>query len=262
MTKPTAASVAHQIRLLGEQHGHSREQVPRAMVRAWASSYHGQAALALCLGAANWGVTGLAAADPAGEFWRGQKPRSGKHWLDGSSRAPWGGLGLPHYDSSSLARIYAHFGVPRGVQGGVWVGSGAPRLYEAVGRDLRWQAWALEVLESSEWGEWMLDDWARRYYQPAYERYVTRGEPPMTAPERHRTTREHTQAIGLAACWSRLANSGLAVARKVLGQGHERMLEAYIAGRPGSEARRRRQYAYARRVGVAVAEVAIPRVDE
>lgn len=256
----TSKEVAAELYHLSVRANYEHERIPVKTVRQWAGRYWGQAGLALAM-CANWGFRPSPSAkaplpeDPAGRDWLGTSRKSGKHWADGGSRFPWGGLGLPHYDSSSLARVYDHFGAPRGVS--VWAGTGKPKLYAEVGSNPKWRAWAEDLLSSPGWGEWMLDDWARRYYQPAFEEYVA----PLF--REYHPAEKDAEAIGLAVCWSRIANSGRGTAKAILGERDpEKMLAAYVAGRPSSEERRTRQFNYARRVGVLLADILLPEVAE
>ena len=128
--------------------------------------------LALFIGCANWGVdwegfTGKIPADPAGENWKGTAKRSGKHVMDGGSSYPWGGLAIPHLDSSALYRdCYERWGEPY---------SGAKEekldfntLIESHHK-VAYFKWADELLATPSFHEWVVEYWLGKFWAPSWE---------------------------------------------------------------------------------------------
>lgn len=208
---PLFSSCVKELGALGVRFSHKYEALPVSAcsllvnsgldVGAW-----GPGLLAFCM-TANWGVDwedeDPIPDDPAGLNWAGQPPRSGKHLIDGSTAAPYGGLGLVHLDSSGLVRdSFGEFGEPfRGAS------------QKRPNRDDYWHfnsildsehrkaflRWADSLVLTERFQFWLADYWIKKYWRPAYE---------WAKEVRDISTHEGLcEAIELAALNARISNS-------------------------------------------------------
>lgn len=99
--------------------------------------------------------------DPVNKDWRGRPARSGKHWTDYEH----GGLGIAHFDSSSLADIYEEWGWP-------FPEDGHPRYHSTImASEYRedWLEWASDRVAFAAFNAWLAECWMRKYWRPARE---------------------------------------------------------------------------------------------
>ena len=97
--------------------------------------------------------------DPAGDHWRGPAGS-----FEGKRLQDWqrGGLGIAHYDSGSLERIYELFGAPDITEyQQTW-------LYDRVLRDPAtreaWARWARALVERPDFLRWSITYWLEHYW--------------------------------------------------------------------------------------------------
>ncbi len=168
--------------------------------------------LALHIGVANWGIDwdGFkkdVPTDPVGIDWEGQRTRRGKHLLDGGSRFPWGGLGIPHLDSSGLYRdAYKEWGEP-------YLTASDDRfhfnkLIKSVYKG-EYFDWADKLLADENFLIWLCNYWLDKFWDPVW-RWVKN----ICASE-GRTLQFITADIERATVNSRVSNSVSGVAGKL-----------------------------------------------
>lgn len=225
---------------------HKNERLPGWWVRRcyWDGNRDTLGLVALLFGVANMGrelrpAERTVLHDPAGEGWAGQPARNGKHWLDGSSAAPYGGLGIAHFDRSrwdDLAELFGDPGFDRSLT--------FDQMKNADGRDWRhYLEWADEILL----GHNQLDNmvalvrlWLRHYWYDADEAH----EGTVEADFVNVRIRNSASGIGAKA-------AGKAVAHQI------RAYWEYKIGRSERAANRAmEQVAYSRRAWVALQHAA------
>lgn len=252
MTKTEAVDALLDV---GWASGHKYESIPWDMCRTLCTELDddegtGPGLLALFLGVANWGVKGwIASWDPAGKDWLGCPPKSGKHLLDGSKHYPYGGLGIPHLDSSSLSRVYDRWPLPKNVD---WHNVELDDFNAILRSPYRrqWLEWSTKVVESRDFQRWSVGYWLKRYWAPAVKGsqniVYSDGSPSLRGQE-----------VRLAAINARISNSVSGVGRRLrreMLQADRQILEYcdYKLRKrgPRAEARAKRQIGYAERVAV------------
>lgn len=199
----------------------------------------------LIIGVANQGAMddGDLPEDPAGEAWEGTRARSGKHWIDGGTKAPYGGLGICHLDSSGLYEdAYIRFGEP-------YAGALEEELHfnALLGSKHRsaYLKWADNLLESREFHHWLVRLWLKEFWSPVWEWTGTLGL-------------DRVERVRLAAVNARIANSVKGVAKGIRKSGekdYRKHIERYVDYKMDkrgerSAARAQRQADQALRVGV------------
>ena len=146
------------------------EQVPYQMVREMIIEEN-ISLLALWIGTANWGVSGVpdGLEDPAGLDWKGPPPKKGKRPRDYKK----GGIGIAHFDGSRLHDTYSEFGLPAGLaHNDLYNADGTPvsfdelRRGDASRRD-KWRVWAKSLAERDDFVVWCTDKWHEEYWEPA-----------------------------------------------------------------------------------------------
>lgn len=222
--------------------GHADEVLPWGFIRRIVHDSHpdhrddNHGLLALLLGVANMGVLlpserrGVLP-DPAGDGWRGRPPRSGKHWLDGTSNYPYGGIGIAHFDRSRWKDFEARWG---------WLGFDYRLSFDQALDDEKARRamleWSDRVLGDLENHVEFVRIWIARYWRPA-----------MMA---------HPGDYATAAVNARIRNSASAVGAAAAGKSMGRQIRDYVDyKRTRSESaaeRAAKQARYAQRVGVIV----------
>lgn len=188
--------------------------------------------------------------------WNGPAHKSGKHWYDGGSKQPYGGLGICHLDSGGLLDAYERWGYP-GEADGVTnarelylTGDGRPRAFDVLrgagtgdpqgrgqaGRTWRrWLAWADRLLALPEFHVWLVAYWLQNFWVSSW----AKGD------------------VAKACMLTRVANSASSWARKWADLSADEIERRYIEAKRearGEDAAKRtkRQAAYARRAAVAI----------
>ena len=150
---------------VGSSAHHEFERIPVELTtRIVLSGRSAAGLLGLFVGCANWGVVfgdTKPPPDPADLDWKGQHRKGGKHLLDGGSKAthdgkptsrPYGGMGIPHIDSSFLRRdTYGKWGRPPGIP--------ADRQWRQS-----WLDWATPLLDKREFHDWAIRFWLGKYW--------------------------------------------------------------------------------------------------
>lgn len=228
---------------IADKAGHEAERLPWGfLVNCWWDGGDDTRGLvALLLGVANWGVelppsqAASHLADPAGENWGGQRARSGKHMLDGSSKYPYGGIGIAHFDRSKWDDLEARFG-PIGIPSGT--------SFDQALKDSRWRRHLLQwsdalFAEGLPAQVFLAELWVKDYWRPALA--------------------AHPGDYGLAAINARIRNSASGIGAGAAGNSEADQVKAYYAykmQRSKSAAdRAMEQVNYARRVGVVFEQV-------
>jgi len=165
---------------------HEYERVPLDLVsRVISAGRRETGILGLFVGAANWGVSFPATfdhvpPDPAGADWNGPRRRSGKHLNDGGSLAlhydrPYGGLGIPHIDSSFLRRdTYAKWARPPGIPSSVLDKASFDQVLDRDQGKYReaWLEWSTPLLKNKEFHQWSVSIWLDKYWEPASKTFT------------------------------------------------------------------------------------------
>lgn len=160
---------------------HEYERIPLGLVsRIVVTGRYEAGLLGLFVGAANWGVSfpetfEHVPEDPAGVDWKGPRRRSGKHLNDGGRGAlyhgrPYGGLGIPHIDSSFLRRdTYRQWQKPMGIPDSLLDDASFDQLLNRSGGKYKeeWLDWATPLLEKKEFHQWAIKTWLDKYWGPA-----------------------------------------------------------------------------------------------
>jgi hypothetical protein len=235
MNDRAAELVRHAVEACADQ-GHEWERLHWWWYRACIQDAgdDGRGIVALVCGVANMGVLipphwrGVVP-DPAGEDWAGRPARSGKHWPDGGTRYPYGGVGIAHFDRTRWDDLEKIAGEPCPV--GREVSYDQALQSSKRGAMLRWVD---AVLGAEDAHVQLAELWLRDYWRPA--------------------SAAHPGDFGLAAVNARIRNSasgiGASAAGKPLAEQVARY-RAYKLGRSQSAAdRAMRQVAYAKRAGV------------
>ena len=175
--------------------------------------------------------------DPAEEDWAGQPARNGKHFLDGSSAYPYGGLGCAHFDRSrwdDLADLFGDPGFDRSLS--------FDQMRNAGGKDWRkYLVWADEILLGDVANHVELVRlWLRRYW--------------YAADEAHEGTTE-ADFVNV-----RIRNSASGIGAKAAGKAVAEQIEDYwrykLKRSERAAERAMEQVAYARRAWVALQQAA------
>jgi len=202
---------------VGRRANYENERIPISLLREAVETGNAWM-LGLWIATANWGVDWEGTTpppDPAGRDWRGVGVGSGKHQLDGTTRRPRGGLGLPHWDSDHLVAAMEHFDAPL-----------TPgRLYDdyvdSSDREV-FLAWGDALVPTSDFQRWSTERWKSEKWSPG-----------------RRASGDDRTAIVNARIRNSLSGTGRRVERMPI----EQQLAAYDDG--GS--RRARQIRYIRR---------------
>ena len=192
----------------GKLQHHEYEQIP--WVLAWTSAASDPGLLALFVGCANWGVNWegrnpryATPTDPAGNDWKGPRRGSGKHLNDGGGGAvkhgrPYGGLCIPHADSSFLRRAYAQWGAPPGIPTELLESASFDQILDRESGRYRdaFLEWSTPLLNRKDFILWTVKTWKERYWNPA---------------------RETNDDLATAVLNSRIRNSASGVGRRLAG---------------------------------------------
>lgn len=194
----TTTSLINELLQVGADARHEYEQIPMDLItRIVVAGRREAGLLGLFVGCANWGATFPAEMrtppDPAGLSWKGQHRKGGKHLLDGGSKAtydgnpdsrPYGGLGIPHIDSSFLRRdTYGKWGRPAGVPRSKLDDYSFDQILDRDDREWRqaWLEWATPLLDNPEFHHWSVNHWLDKYWGPASDTFVTLREVAVNA---------------------------------------------------------------------------------
>jgi len=149
------------------------EQIPYSMVRQMILEEN-ISLLALWIGTANWGVSGVPSGleDPAALAWKGPEVGKGKRPRDYKK----GGLGISHFDDARLNDVYEKYGFPQGLTKQDLFKDGEPIVFDRL-RNFRdtsekrrwqlWEKWAKNLVEQAEFVEWSMEKWDELYWQTA-----------------------------------------------------------------------------------------------
>lgn len=149
-----------------EAQGNVNEQLSLDLVVDCADEgTYGLGLLAMCIGVANMGVQGLAGkvTDPAREHrgaWVGSPAGGGKHFNSYES----GGLGIGHFISVNLERIYQEWGAPANIPEEV-LASGYAGVNASTYQN-KWRAWAWALTQREEFRIWSAEFWIEHYWVP------------------------------------------------------------------------------------------------
>lgn len=272
---PTTRQMILRCLAVGEDAGHHEERLPWSLIQDLCryglddakndpddKPGDGIGVLCLLVPIANWGVkpaptrAGLGpdgdvvspVGDPAGDYWRGRPPRSGKHFSDGGKMAPYGGLGIAHLDSGALEDVYERWGWP--THKGSLMVDDRPIAFDTLRRRndstwARWLEWASDLVTSPEFAVWSalywLDEFWRKPWSAAWESF---------APD-------VTKAAASAATVARFKNSAKYAADRYLGQPADVVAKAYLDYKQrtrGDKAvkRTKRQLSYVERLPILV----------
>jgi hypothetical protein len=175
---------------IGESAHHEYERIPvHLTTRIIIAGRLESGLLGLFVGCANWGVLfpeGMKVPkDPADLDWKGQHRKGGKHLLDGGAKAtydrrptsrPYGGLGIPHIDSSFLRRdTYGKWGRPEGIPRSKLDDYSFDQILDRDDRQWRqhWLDWATPLLDNPEFHRWSIRFWLSKYWSPAADTFDT-----------------------------------------------------------------------------------------
>ena len=237
-------SLIRELIALGDASDNKNERIPQDL--AFRIVEAGETGLlALFVGAANWGIRWSEGTnipeDPSGNNWAGVRARSGKHVRDYA----YGGVGIPHIDSSFLKRdtynwaIEAGFGLPTGIPEEYLRDTAFNPMIDGPYAD-RWLPWAERLVYNDEFQIWSINTWMEKYWEPAASSNPT---------------------ISQMAINSRIRNSVSGVGRRLAGQSAQQQVQGYydykFRDRGLSAAERSvRQSTYAFRVPAIVAAFA------
>jgi len=267
---PEMAPKAYRGALMKTGAPHQRERLPAPLcadlVRygTHTEGAFGLGLLTLVLGCANWGVypgpviasngrgtqCGVLA-DPAGDDWRGRPERSGKHLMDGSADFPWGGLALPHFDSSALLAVYDSWGWPGGSKSDASYRDDRGRLravdFNSVLRSGfrdEWLRWSTALLRRVDFHRWTFSYWLAKFWEPIWRETAAAIGGSVTWPE----------IVASASMNARFANSAKGAAKKARGLPAAEVEAAYLKYKSKRSeravGRAKRQIAYTKRVAV------------
>lgn len=230
--------------LVAQAADHEFESVPVwlldrvAITREWGL-------LALHVPVANWGALLddgghnnmlMACPDPLGNHWRGRPNRSGKHYMDGGTKHPYGGLGICHLDGANLADVYDAWGYPK--LPASWIANPSTyhfnHILDSIYRE-EWLHWADGLLAQPSFHQWLVRWWLTEVWVESLQ-----------------LTKRHGFGLHEAMMNARIRNSSSSVARRLASMSADDQARAYIAeknrtsGRDAAE-RAERQVANARR---------------
>ena len=204
--------------------------------------------LALFNGAANWGIQWSPGTnvpvDPINTNWAGVRARSGKHVRDYA----YGGVGIPHIDSSFLKRdtydwaVRTGFGLPSGIPEQYLRNTAFNPMIDGPYAD-RWLPWAERLVYSNDFQYWSINVWMEKYWEPSAR---------------------SNETIAQMAVNARVRNSVSGVGRRLAGRSVEEQRQGYydykyndklpdVARAERASARTIRQSSYALRVPAIVA---------
>jgi len=175
---------------IGSAAHHEYEQIPVSLTtQIIVSGRYETGLLGLFVGCANWGAvfpeSMKVPPDPADLSWKGQHRKGGKHLLDGGAQAtydgkptsrPYGGLGIPHIDSSFLRRdTYGEWGRPSGIPNSKLDDYSFDQILDRDDRKWRqpWLDWATPLLDKPEFHHWAVRFWLGKYWSPGNDTFDT-----------------------------------------------------------------------------------------
>lgn len=184
---------------------HKYERLSMGFIRdCVAAGADGLGILALAIGVANMGVqlTDEVPPDPIDRDWIGMGAGRGKHLTDHKV----GGLGIAHYDSGSLRKIYRVWGYPD-------IPTSECGLdYNSILRSkwkTPWLEWASQLVERREFLVWSVEYWLMKYWQTAVQR-------------------NGDQSLVIAVLNARISNSASGVGKRLAGKPWDEQAKGYV----------------------------------